>query len=150
MKKPAIIIDLDGTLCDSSHRKHHVEGPKKDWEAFYAGIADDKPNRNVLKLIHSNFFGTPFLWPFFVSGRPEKYRDITNSWILKNVGYLPADLLMRKNGDFRSDDIVKKEIYDHHIQPDYHVELAIDDRDRVVKMWRSLGIECWQVAEGNF
>jgi len=26
----------------------------------------------------------------------------------------------------------------------------VDDRDKVVKMWRSLGLNTWQVAEGNF
>ena len=28
--------------------------------------------------------------------------------------------------------------------------LAFDDRDQVVKMWRGLGIECFQVREGDF
>jgi hypothetical protein len=30
------------------------------------------------------------------------------------------------------------------------VRLVLDDRNSVVKMWRSLGLECWQVAEGDF
>ena len=28
--------------------------------------------------------------------------------------------------------------------------LVVDDRDRVVKLWRSLGLTTFQVAEGNF
>ena len=27
---------------------------------------------------------------------------------------------------------------------------VFEDRDRVVKMWRDLGITCFQVAEGDF
>ena len=27
---------------------------------------------------------------------------------------------------------------------------TLDDRDRVVKMWRKLGLTCLQVNEGNF
>jgi hypothetical protein len=29
-------------------------------------------------------------------------------------------------------------------------DLIFDDRDRVVAMWRSLGIPCFQVAKGDF
>lgn len=41
----AIIVDLDGTLCNLDHRLHHVrkEG-KKDWDGFFAGISQDSPN----------------------------------------------------------------------------------------------------------
>lgn len=44
MKQKAIIVDLDGTLCNAEHRKHYVEAKKKDWKSFYNGIAQDKPN----------------------------------------------------------------------------------------------------------
>ena len=36
--------------------------------------------------------------------------------------------------------------------PDYKNKIfcVLDDRDRVVKMWRDLGLTCFQVAQGNF
>lgn len=30
------------------------------------------------------------------------------------------------------------------------VEIVFDDRNSVVKMWRLLGLTCFQVAEGDF
>src|ERR1700677_122552 len=42
-KPKAIICDLDGTLCDIEHRRHHVrktDGSKKNWMAFMDGIKD--------------------------------------------------------------------------------------------------------------
>ena len=61
-----------------------------------------------------------------------------------------SDLFMRADGDYRADSIVKEEIYHDKIEPVYNVLLVLDDRDSVVKMWRSLGLTCLQVAEGNF
>ena len=60
------------------------------------------------------------------------------------------DLLMRKDNDDRKDSIVKKEIYDNEILGKYNVLFVLDDRDQVVKLWRSLGLVCLQVANGDF
>src|SRR3972149_6047742 len=44
--KDLIIVDLDGTMCDIGHRRKFVDGSqKKNWEAFYAGLKDDQPNK---------------------------------------------------------------------------------------------------------
>jgi hypothetical protein len=68
-------------------------------------------------------------------------------------GFVPIsnwELLMRTEGDHRSDDIVKKEIYEKRIAPQYDVVIVFDDRDKVVKMWRDLGLLCGQVYYGDF
>jgi hypothetical protein len=57
---------------------------------------------------------------------------------------------MRKAGDDRKDSLVKEEIYNNNIAPKYNVFLVLDDRDQVVKFWRSKGLQCWQVAPGAF
>jgi FMN phosphatase YigB (HAD superfamily) len=38
-----IIFDIDGTLMDISHRKHFVDGDKKDWQAFKNATIKDTP-----------------------------------------------------------------------------------------------------------
>ena len=64
---------------------------------------------------------------------------------------IPFDrLLLRRTGDQRADNIVKAEIYDNHIAPHYEVIGVVDDRRSVVEMWRSRGLVCFQVAEGDF
>jgi hypothetical protein len=57
---------------------------------------------------------------------------------------------MRKEGDKRRDDIVKSELFDEFIAPNYNFLYHFDDRDRVVKGLRSKGITVYQVAEGDF
>jgi hypothetical protein len=58
--------------------------------------------------------------------------------------YMPA----AKN--YREDDIVKSELLDQIISDSYELWLAIDDRDRVVAMWRARGLTCLQCASGDF
>ena len=57
---------------------------------------------------------------------------------------------MRKTGDFRKDSIVKKELFDENVRGKYNIEFVLDDRNQVVEMWRSIGLVCLQVADGNF
>ena len=44
----------------------------------------------------------------------------------------------------------KEEIFIDKIKNTYNVLYCMDDRDRVVKRWRDLGLTCFQVAPGDF
>jgi hypothetical protein len=150
-KPRAIIVDIDGTLSDSSHRKHFLEGDKKDWNSFYACMADDSPNIEVRSLVWT-YIDRRDYHIIFLTGRPEKYKKITEDWLLKCIvdGYGHETLMMRPDGDFTPDHELKLKIYEEQIKPHYNVRLVLEDRTRNVVMWRSLGLQCWQVAEGDF
>jgi hypothetical protein len=47
------------------------------------------------------------------------------------------------------DEILKKHMLDLFVDID-DVFLVVDDRNKVVDMWRSLGLTVFQVAEGDF
>jgi hypothetical protein len=32
----AVIIDIDGTLADTTHRLHHIKSKPPNWDAFFA------------------------------------------------------------------------------------------------------------------
>jgi hypothetical protein len=144
MKPKAVIFDLDGTLANCEHRRHHLTKSPKDWESFYAEILEDRVNQNVC-----GFWNSCIPTRIIVSGRPTSLYEDTTTWLHMNDIW-PTAIYMRKEGDFRPDDIVKKELYHEFIEPSFDVVLVLDDRDKVVKMWRSLGLECWQVANGDF
>ena len=57
---------------------------------------------------------------------------------------------MRKKGDQRPDYVIKNEIYDAEIIPNYDVLAVFDDRDQVVRHLRKRGITVFQVAPGRF
>jgi hypothetical protein len=57
---------------------------------------------------------------------------------------------MREAGDKRPDDAVKRRMLRRAAKLGKRPDVIFDDRDRVVKMWRSEGIPCFQVAPGDF
>jgi FMN phosphatase YigB (HAD superfamily) len=143
----AIIVDLDGTLCDCEHRVHHVHKEEKDWKSFNDGMVNDDLNVWCAKLIEAmngNGFKT-----IFVTGRDENYRTHTEDWLSKHqINY--HHLHMRPVMDYRGDDEIKKEIYDNDIKDKFDVLFVVDDRLSVVKMWRSIGLVCLQCDWGDF
>ena len=137
-KLQAIICDLDGTLAIKGDR-HFSD---------YNKVGEDNICPSVKEVL-DKFTSTHHV--LLVSGRENKdyCRSLTEFWLkVYEVPY--HDLFMRSFGDFRSDDIVKKEIYDTYIKPFYNVSFVLDDRSKVVKMWRSQGLVCFQVQEGDF
>jgi hypothetical protein len=143
-----ICFDLDGTLCNIEHRLGYVRSKPKNWAAFDAGIPNDKVNEPVAEAFRSlAAFNTIIL----ASGRNENSRDATEKWLHNNGFYEYDKLYMRKADDFRSDDIIKREILDEIIV-DYgkKPDMVFDDRKRVVDMWRRNGIwvfDCNQSGE---
>lgn len=150
----AIIFDIDGTLADASHRRHFLEQSPKDWDAFYEGMSSDsviEPVEFILQCISNAIYLRKFpVEIIFCSGRPERYREITERWLEQKLDIYNYRLLMRKEGDFRSDEIVKQEILDQLKAEGIDVFLVFDDRQRVVDMWRRNNIRCCQVAQGDF
>jgi acid phosphatase class B len=142
-----IICDLDGTLCDASHRDHLAKAKK--WDEFNAASVNDPAHQDVVDFLKAMMAqGNPIA---FVTGRSYGYRVITQEWIEDVLG-IPAeeqDIYMRNERDFRSDVVIKKEIYETYLS-EREILLALDDRDQVVAMWRSLGFRCWQVQPGAY
>ena len=153
MKRKAAIFDIDGTLADNEHRRHFVENRgtlPKDWASFFAAQDKDTPKFYVGQLARmlSEEHG---LFIVLLTGRAETHRDVTQAWINQHFPFLKyAPLYMRPDGDFQADVGWKRVAYENIIAPQYDVMLCVDDRNSVVELWRSLGLECWQVARGDF
>lgn len=143
----AYLFDIDGTLANCDHRKHHIEGEKKDWDAFYATCHLDAPIHHIVDLARLLDFQEGVV---FVTGRGEEQRGATLTWLRVIGGWYAPVLYMRPAKDYRADDIVKGELLDRIIADGYEPIMAFDDRNSVVKMWRARGIPCAQVAEGDF
>lgn len=167
--KPKVIVcDLDGTLADCEHRRHHVrqdpkeieqlrltylevddEPPKfkKNWAAFFAEIPNDTPNQWCLDILAR--FNATDIRIVFCSGRSTNEQKATEEWLKKYCGFTWT-LYMRDRTDSRQDSIVKEIILDFELLTRYTPYFMIDDRDQVVKMWRKRGFTCLQCAEGDF
>lgn len=130
--KNAILVDLDGTLCDLTHRLHFIQGEKKDYDSFYKSVYFDKPTDCVSLARILQWYNQAEV--LAITGRPESCRQDTMSWLALH-GIFPEKLLMRADGDYRKDDIIKQEILDG-LRQEYTPILVIDDRPSVVEMWK--------------
>lgn len=136
--KPAVIIDVDGTVFNCEHRQHHVTKDPKDWEAFFAEIPGDtviEPIRFIIEALDRR----DDIHILLASGRGEEHRAVTEKQF--EDAKIPYDALyMRPLLDRRDDPIVKKEILWQILADGYTPLFAIDDRKRVIDMWKAEGI----------
>jgi FMN phosphatase YigB (HAD superfamily) len=145
-----IICDLDGTLFEISENRKAL-AKEGEWEAFHGKAEKKEINKDVSTFIQYVKFDYKII---FITGRPEKYRDQTVHDILCNQSYLDFDLLMRPNGDFSSDAELKPKLLNEYLEQNNKkisdVLVALEDRDKMVRCWRDLGIPCWQVRESEY
>lgn len=143
-RQKAWIVDLDGCLF---RRAPDGRGPYD-----LTRVTEDLVDPNVSRVMRwARADGYAML---LTSGREDSKADRVR-WRTEQAltwGGVGWDrLFMRPDGDPRSDEVVKEWLYRTYIEPYYAVELVLDDRNRVVSMWRErIGLPCWQVAEGNF
>lgn len=143
---------MDGTLSDVSHRKHFVEGDKKDWDSFYKNMKDDKPRKDVIKRVREFIKDNEIEEVFIITSRREFARAETFEWINKNVPESITDIIgevyMRGQEDMRPDIEVKKEIYNSVFKDKYDVVAVFEDRPRIIRMYQELGLNVIDVGNG--
>ena len=164
-----VIFDLDGTLANIDSRRDISMKPngRLDWNVFAAPnsiLALDKPNAPVIKM--AQMFKADGFKIVIFSGRNDRGFDATIQWL--NDFKVPFDLLVMRPDKFKDkswpiadgnpatpdmrfmpDEILKKKMLDAFVDLN-DVFLVVDDRDKVVKMWRDLGLNTFQVAPGDF
>ena len=156
--KNTIIFDLDGTIAIIDKRRIKAGSPsgkrptpsKMDWDVFHdpSNIKLDEPNTPVIKM--AQLFAEDGFNIVILSGRTDKTERTTRSWLSRNkVPFHKLVMRPHKTMNFVPDDILKKDMLDKYVDID-DVFLVVDDRDKVVKMWRSLGLPVFQVADGDF
>ena len=172
--KNTVIFDLDGTLANIDARRLKAGSPsgktptpsKMDWDVFFDpdNIKLDTPNDPVIKM--AQLFKKDGFKIVIFSGRNDRSFDTTKQWLNQND--VPFDLLVMRPDKFKDkswpiaegnpatpdmrfmpDEILKKKMLDTFVDIN-DVFLVVDDRDKVVKMWRDLGLNTFQVAPGDF
>lgn len=138
------IFDIDGTLAIMGDRHPH------DGHLVHL----DSINEDVLRALHLQ--GQHGL-VYIVTGRDEKYREITEQWLADN-GVAYDALYMRPTEPDHlpktEDSVVKHNLFNLHIRPLGHKIVGVyDDRHRVLRMWRKLGLTTFHINgpdAGNF
>lgn len=141
-----IICDLDGTLANCSHRVPLLP----DWDAFHAASDKDQPYPVIIQLLRELNTLHPIL---ILTGTPLTHRGVKVAWLVA-YGVYWDELSMRPESDY-SPDIECKwnqavRFFGSEEQVLSQTFLVIDDRDKVVEMWRNKGLTCIQPRLGDY
>jgi len=153
----SIFIDIDGTIADLTHRVHHIDNSnpssEKDWEAFYRDISKDRPIPSTIGMVKALANSGWFI--ILITGRDAERRGLTEAWLKEHN--VPWDvLLMRPIGNHTTDVEIKRtwlrkmrdgELVFRGVDVP---EIVLEDRKKVIKMWREEGLIALQCAEGDF
>lgn len=144
-----ILCDLDGTIADLSHRIRFIQCEHKDYGNFYdnSEVVKDGFISDVFQKVLSDSEDYNAEIVFF-SGRSSSCRDGTLSWITHHTGITEPLLFMRREGDYRPDYLVKKEMY-NNIFNNGDVLRVYDDRPSVIRMWHELNLDVIDCGNGE-
>ncbi len=141
----SVIVDLDGTLSNCDHRLHHLKREKPDWDQFFDECDGDAPNPWCVALISSMLAAGYHV--YVVSARSRIVEEKTLAWFLKHVPAFDHPnlhvYLVRPIGDSTPDQELKRAWLNGFAHRD-EIAFVVDDRQKVVDMWRQEGLVCLQ------
>ena len=130
------LVDVDGTVAINSTR------PPFAWHR----VDEDSPNLPVIQLVQQLSQTNKII---IMSGRSDACRELTTQWLDRYQ--IPHDeILMRSENDQRPDELTKSELYHTHILGNYNILGVVDDRPKVCRMWRRLGLTVFQVGNPDY
>jgi len=140
-KTRALIVDLDGTLAI-------FEGVRNGLD--FSDVTKDKVNEVVKEVLMMYKKYDKKRKIIVISGRPNTKNVYQQSlfWLKKNK--IPFDKLFLVDREGLPDAENKKFFYQTKIKDKYQIDFVLEDRNSVVKMWREIGLVCFQVAETNY
>lgn len=143
MNTPAIIVDLDNTLCDTRHREHLVAQRPRNWVAYSMACVADPCIEWVADVVRS--------WSvavqgsvFILSGRNSEARQETVVWLRQHrIPWL--EVILRKPNEHEPNAAYKVK-HAQRIQQDYDVQFILDDHPGVIQAMSEIGIPGLWVA----
>lgn len=141
-----VIMDLDGTLANGSHRLHLL--PTKDmhltetWREFNAAAKDDAPIANTIEMFNALIRGGKT--GVVLTGRSGEFLSDAVHWLSSHKCHYDF-LVMRGAEDNRKDTVIKEEFL-RAVGLD-RILCAFDDSPAVIAHFRSMGITTYAVTE---
>lgn len=134
----AILVDMDGTLCDVQGIRHYVECDRPDFRSFHEASRFCPTRPEVEAEVRRA--AAEGLAVVIVTARDERFERATRDFLLRHR--IPYHALhMRPWGDRRRDAVVKAEILERIVREGFEPVRAIEDRLDIAQVWSAHGIE---------
>lgn len=138
-----IVVGLDGTLADVSHRLDYLKAG--DFDTYDKLAAFDVPNWDVLKVVNSLAAWHNIV---IVTDRKERYRSVLATWLVKYDVQIDA-VLMRPTDDYsKTHDLMLALLSEYFGSEDTFnkgVLVAFESKEPIIEAYRNAGIPTWQV-----
>ena len=141
-----LVVDIDGILAElTDKQKHFLKTREGNWDDnFYKYLPEQKLIEDHLHVVKT--FWSSHQHVVFSTGRSEKYRSETMSWLEKNLEiniYSDSTVQMRKEGDIRRAKYVKADnllnIFYRFRLKSRVVKFALEDQESCKKIYRYNG-----------
>jgi len=143
---PCVVFDLDGVLSDAASRQHYLEGPWRDWDAFFQACGDDALIEEVGHLLA---LLDPALQIVLLTARPAWVEPQTLAW-LHRYGLRWDLLVMRDFGDYHAARDFKRRSVRELRAAGFDPQLSFEDDRRNVAMFREEGVPCVYIHSGYY
>jgi hypothetical protein len=137
-KPKAFVCDLDGTVANNDGHRGFF-----DWDK----VGDDAPRTCIIDMV-KGLIDRDYT-PIFVTGRDAVCMHETSCWLDDQFPELEGQyyLFMRPQNSWIKDTVLKKSIFKKYIDKKFSVEVVLDDRPSVSRMFRfELGLNVVSVA----
>lgn len=135
----AIIVDLDGTVANNSHREHYAKSSQ--WDEFNALTLGDTPMEATIAAV--NGFAMMGYKVVVFTGRQESAAKDTIEWLEKHK-MTWHEMEMRRIGDYSPAPELKRRWFRAY-SADCRFECAFEDDPNVCVMWRELGLHVFRI-----
>ncbi len=144
---PCVLVDVDGVIANGWHRQHFLQDGRKDWKNFFANAFGDTPIEGSRALVDQFAEAGQVV---LLTARPNSLREVTLDWLGEH-GYRWDLLVLRGPGDGRysSPDFKQRCVADLRSYG-FVPQLALDDDQRNVDMFRDEGIETLYIHSGYY
>lgn len=136
---PCIIVDLEGTLTDCSHRIHHYNN--KEYDAWNEKFSLDPVNDRGFEAIQTELEVSEPPVLVICTAKDLMYRGDVLAWLEKNIYFGFVRIMYRRTGDERPSVEVKEEQLKKVQEEGYEVLRAYDDRLIMRVMYNRQGID---------
>ena len=143
---PVVVVDIDGVLSDAVSRQHYLEGPNRDWRAFFDACGED-PLIEEVKVLLDHL--DPALGIVLLTARPMRVHPATEAW-LRRYGIRWDLLVMRPSEATELARDFKRDVVGALRGVGLELELAIEDDRRNVEMFRGEGVPCIYFHSGYY
>ena len=143
MKRKAIIVDLDGTICEN------VTGRPWYGKGAAEGMLLDDPCINIMNLIDS------YAWNYdlkiiILTGRHKgEELEATEKWLHK-YSFFYDEIFARELTDYSKSAPYKEKVYEELIKPNYDVVMVFEDNNACVQMFRDKGLTVLQPQNSEY